>query len=613
MTDYYTYYLIGVIIACGGLVGITQYIWRRRHAPGARGFTVMMVLTIVYTLSIIAAFLCRRPESAFVWFKVRKIASQFLPLAWLYFSLEFGQFRARRSIWLLIVAWLPPLTTTVLALTNESHQLLWIIPPFSEASWPYLFIQYSYGRLGFVTSYYHALVYVSTLGSLGIKAPRAPGLYRRQVFLIIVAALMPGIFNAVRGLFLQTHSVLTPDDPFAFLAMGLILTWGLFRLRLFDLKPVAHETVIQTMSDGVLVLDDQERVIDLNPAMLQILQRPNLSALLGQPFSAILPTWESVKGSLSPQTATEADIVLAHAEQARTYNLRISPLADQRGRCSGRLVVFRDITALKEAEAILRDYAADLETGNTELDAFAHTVAHDLKSPLTIIIGFGAFLDERLERLSNDAVHENLQRIVQTGKKMVNIIDELLLLAGIRKISDLTTGPLAMNEILSEVRSRLDPQINDAKGVILTSDAWPTAIGYGPWVEEVWVNYISNGIKYGGRPENNIPPCLELGWNWAEKMDGGQTSDSGQNSAFIRFWVRDNGHGLTGEQCTQLFTQFTRFHLTRAQGHGLGLSIVQRIVAKLGGAVGVESAPGEGSTFWFTLPRTSAPEVVGVK
>jgi two-component system, sensor histidine kinase and response regulator len=102
-------------------------------------------------------------------------------------------------------------------------------------------------------------------------------------------------------------------------------------------------------------------------------------------------------------------------------------------------------------------------------------------------------------------------------------------------------------------------------------------------VEEIWVNYLSNGLKYSGQP-----PRLKLG-----------ATKSGD---VIRFWVRDNGPGLSQEAIAKLFTPFTRLHkATVEEGHGLGLSIVQRIVKKLGGEVGVESQLGVGSVFYFTL------------
>jgi signal transduction histidine kinase len=114
-------------------------------------------------------------------------------------------------------------------------------------------------------------------------------------------------------------------------------------------------------------------------------------------------------------------------------------------------------------------------------------------------------------------------------------------------------------------------------------ETWPAALGHAPWIEEVWVNYLSNGMRYGGKP-----PKLELG--------GETVSDK------VRFWVRDNGPGISEEQKVRLFAPFTQLGQARTGGQGLGLSIVRRIMEKLGGEAWVESEPGKGSKFGFTLP-----------
>jgi signal transduction histidine kinase len=132
---------------------------------------------------------------------------------------------------------------------------------------------------------------------------------------------------------------------------------------------------------------------------------------------------------------------------------------------------------------------------------------------------------------------------------------------------------------------------------MVNATAWPVARGYGPWVEEVWANYISNAVKYGGQP-----PRIELG---ATPLPPANESGEGR----VRFWVRDNGPGITPEDQARLFTPFTRLDQVRAAGHGLGLSIVRRIVEKLGGEVSVESQVGQGSTFSFTLPAAPSPFV----
>ncbi|MBN1875597.1 MAG: GAF domain-containing protein [Anaerolineae bacterium] len=242
----------------------------------------------------------------------------------------------------------------------------------------------------------------------------------------------------------------------------------------------------------------------------------------------------------------------------------------------------------------LREYTQGLETQNAELDAFAHTVAHDLKNPLSILIGFSTLIDMRFDTMPPENIRESLQRITTISYKMTNIIDELLLLASVRKMEEVQLQPLDIAAIIVSARERLSDLIAKAGAEITMPAEWPEVIGYAPWVEEVWVNYISNAVKYGGRPDAQIAPRVVLGF---EKPD----NEAGKTK-MLRFWVKDNGQGLTETEQGQLFAEFTRLEQTRAKGHGLGLSIVRRIVEKLGGNVGVESKVGEGSTFWFTLP-----------
>jgi signal transduction histidine kinase len=223
--------------------------------------------------------------------------------------------------------------------------------------------------------------------------------------------------------------------------------------------------------------------------------------------------------------------------------------------------------------------------------SFAQNVAHDLKTPLTTILGFAAMLSDSKAHIPAEQQHVALQTIVRTSLKMNNIIQELLLLAAVRQ-EDVKTGPINMASVVSAAKQRLWGIIAEVNVELLVPDAssWPQVVGYGPWVEEAWINYISNAIKYGGKP-----PRIELGADADYKV-----FPNGRRQA--RFWVRDNGKGVPPEDQSQLFNQFTRLDQVRAEGHGLGLSIVARVIEKLGGEVGLESFPGQGSTFFFTLP-----------
>jgi signal transduction histidine kinase len=251
--------------------------------------------------------------------------------------------------------------------------------------------------------------------------------------------------------------------------------------------------------------------------------------------------------------------------------------------------------AIQARQEALRQYAFELEARNEELDAFAHTVAHDLKGPSSHMVNFAEALEEDHTALPEEEMHSYLQTIAQNGRKMCNIIDELLLLAVLRKIQEIELGPLDMASIVAEAHQRLAYVIEECQAEIILPETWPVALGYGPWVEEVWVNYLSNAIKYGGQP-----PRVELGASLPSVPAASEGEAKGER--MVRFWVHDNGFGLTPEEQARLFTSFTRLDQVRAKGHGLGLSIVRRIVGELGGDVGVESEVGAGSTFWFALP-----------
>jgi PAS domain S-box-containing protein len=253
----------------------------------------------------------------------------------------------------------------------------------------------------------------------------------------------------------------------------------------------------------------------------------------------------------------------------------ISPVRNREGVTTHYVAVKEDITERKRIEA-------ERERLIGELDAFAHTVAHDLKNPLGAVLGLADLLTTPGTNLTDKDRDESLRAIGQGARKMQSIVDELLLLAGVRKAS-VRPAPVDMRAVVASAWERLRHMADEYRPELELPQKWPVALGYAPWVEEVWANYLSNGLKYGG-----TPPRLALGADAA----GGKA----------RFWVQDNGPGLSAEARSKLFVPFTRLHQVRATGQGLGLSIVRRIMEKLGGEAWVESEPGQGSRFGFTLP-----------
>ena len=180
---------------------------------------------------------------------------------------------------------------------------------------------------------------------------RSPHLYRRQAGVLLLGALAPWVGNAlyISGLGPFPHLDLT---PFAFTLTGLAAAWGLFRFRLLDIVPVARDAVIESMSDGVIVLDLQNRVADLNPVAQRIIGRSAAEAI-GQPAAQVLSGLADLVERYRDVTEAREELILGEGEAQSCFDLRLLPLYDLRCRLTGRLVVLRDITEHKRAEEAL--------------------------------------------------------------------------------------------------------------------------------------------------------------------------------------------------------------------------------------------------------------------
>jgi protein-histidine pros-kinase len=368
-------------------------------------------------------------------------------------------------------------------------------------------------------------------------------------------------------------------------------------------------TLLESAPDAIIVVDHASRILIANSQAEKMFGYTR-AELIAQPVELLVPSRfrdrhvQQHTQFLSNPHLRPMGIGLELRAQRKDgsefpVEISLSPVSSEHGLLVTSII--RDITGRKEAEKALQEAYSQLEqrvqartaeleaayqelqARNEELDAFSHTVAHDLKSQLALITGYAEVLRENLATIPQENRSRYLESIARNGYKMARVIEQLLLVANVRQ-SQLETWPLQMELILAEALLRLSHDISASQAEIQLPDRWVRAIGNGPLIEEVWVNYIGNALKYGGSP-----PHIEI-------------SAALQPDGFARFSVKDNGPGITPEDQAALFKPFTRVGTSRASGSGLGLSIVKRIVLKLGGKVGVESRIGQGSTFYFTLP-----------
>ena len=345
---------------------------------------------------------------------------------------------------------------------------------------------------------------------------------------------------------------------------------------------------LDTLNDAVFVLDERGEFEEFYRPSGQS-RFPLTERVLGRNYRDILPddTAAEFERVIEFVGATEEPGHIIFSYQAKDeiqwFDAGVSPRPAIGGKSRGVTIIARDITKQVELEAVSQKWASELIEQNADLDAFAHTVAHDLKNALTKVYGYAELLVADLA--SPDGNPEAFaEQVLLTSRKMTDIIDALLLFSRVRK-SEFVPQTVQMALVVDEALIQLSRLLQDTDAQITSPHEWPQVIGYPQWIESVWINYITNAVKYGGTPAK-----IELGFN--------------SEANFVRFWVRDNGPGLESEQIDGLFIEWTRLDPGHEPGHGLGLSIVRRIVEKAGGQVGAESEPGSGSLFYFTLPAT---------
>jgi len=354
---------------------------------------------------------------------------------------------------------------------------------------------------------------------------------------------------------------------------------------------ITIRTFLESLAEGVVVIDSQGTILLVNDRAEQMFGY-TMKDIIGKPHSLLIPErfisahGEHVAHFFAEPRIRPMGLGLELSGRRRDgsefpVEISLSFLETINGRLA--LAFISDITRRKEAEKALHDR-------NQELDAFAHTVAHDIKDSLNVMMSYSQYLDLSADDVSFQQIKDYTGKILKNGVKLNQIIEGLLLLSSISREST-PSEAVMMAPLVAEAVERLEILLADKKAKIQLPDHFPLALGYGPWIEEIWFNFISNAVKYGG-----TPPKVQL---------GGTVRDDG----FVDFWVRDNGQGLSAEELDGIFNYCRPRKYTSEEGYGLGLSIVKRIAEKLNGQVSAARDADGGSIFTFSLPL--APESTG--
>jgi len=268
-------------------------------------------------------------------------------------------------------------------------------------------------------------------------------------------------------------------------------------------------------------------------------------------------------------------------------NVVVTALRDDRGRVNGFVKITRDLTARKEAEDEIKRYAEDLKRSNQELEHFAYVASHDLQEPLRTVSSFAQLLARRYQGKLDADADEFITFIVEGAMRMQTLINDLLAFSRIGTRGN-PFAPVDCGKAFHAAMENLEVAIAQSAAVI-TTDPLPWLVADYSQLTQLFQNLFSNAIKFR-RPEE--APRIHVS---AVRQDG----------AWL-FSVRDNGIGIAQQYFDRIFIIFQRLHgREEYSGTGIGLAICKKIVERHGGRMWVESEPGTGSTFHFTIPIES--------
>ncbi|MCL4267370.1 MAG: PAS domain-containing sensor histidine kinase [Anaerolineae bacterium] len=600
-------YMLPFFISTLVVVALFFVGWQRRSLPEAGVFLLLIIAVAIYALGYTLELGSQNVHTIIALAKLEYVGIATMPLIWLVLALLV----TRQEQWLtrprLLALAAVPILTVLFTWTNERHLLIWQSVTVGRhqgvAVW-----QSTYGPWFLVHIVYFNLLVLVGLLLLGQKLAGSSRPYRQQLLAMMLAVLFPWV--ACVAYFFQLLPVPINPTTFAFVLSGVCIAWALFRFRLFDLAPMARDVVMENMADGVVVLDTQGRIVDMNPAARCIAGGADG---VGWPVTAVFPP-------LHPLFCRQPQPVVTHTEFAATlpdgrdtiYDGRLMPIYDRRQRLNGQVLMLQDITESQAAAAAMcqakeaADYARqEAEAASRAKSAFLSNVSHELRTPLTVITLYTEIVHKLALSKGYDELLPRLSQISTSARHLSEVVNDIL------DLSKIEAGVMELHEELFDVRHLLDELVVMTQPLIARNDnrlhlSVANDLGYiytdPTKLRQVLLNLLSNAAKFTERGE------IKLNVTHDHSLFNPQTD-------VICFELQDTGIGMTPEQTEEVFQPFTQLDnsLSRKyQGTGLGLTISRHYCEMMAGDITVHSEPQKGSTFTVKIP-TRLVETQGVR
>ncbi len=563
---------------------LSVYVWTRRSVPGAH--ILVAALLAITELCATAALQERASTLAgqVFWLHVQIVGYAAAPVLWfLVTRIHVERPLPRKHA---AALFLVPLAGVLVHWTDSWHHLYWS-RTWIDRTGAVPVMGRTYGAAFWVFVGYSWVMMAAAAFTLLRSFPKDP-IQRGRRLALFGAMLLP-LGAAMLYVFDWSPVRYIDITPYAFVATGALIVWALFRYRLQGIVPVAARSVVESMGDGVIVLDIDGRVAQLNPAVENLLGCSK-EQLLGRRASDALLSYPELIEYCEKSGELAGDVSLESGDGHRVCAASGRDVT-RKNRRIGRVITLHDVTAERQASEQLREARVAAEAAAIAKSRFLANMSHEIRTPMNGVVGAA-------ELLLDSDLNEEQMELVRTTQESAHCL--LSILNDILDFSKIDAGKLELDQIPFDLRRAMDQIVRlmwplaVKKGLDLRFRMAPEAprviVGDPTRLRQVFLNLIGNALKF-----------TSAGW----VAIGIDLLSTDPDQVRLAMTVEDTGVGIAAERIGALFQEFTQADSSVTRnfgGTGLGLAISQRLVNKMGGTIRVESTLGQGSKFTVELP-----------
>ncbi len=538
-------------------------------------FALMMAASAVWAIAYSFELASSTLETMLDLINIEYIGIGLLPALWIMFVINFIEKRVWLTPFVLFLIFIFPLVTLIMVWTNDHHHLHYISATVDNSG-PFPLLAIKPGVWYRVHTIYFYVLLAFGVMLLGRYLRQSSDIYRKQTLIVLAGAFIPWGTNFVYLLGLRPHEHIDLT-PYAFIITSIIIAFGLLRYRLFDIVPFAREKLIEKLHEGMLVLDEHGRIIDLNAPVEKFLVKYS-PKLIGEKLSEILAGQKAIQHLLLKQWQGREEITLATENGERIYEISGTPLYNDEKRFVGTLLIMWDITSRKRTTSQLQEL-------NQIRNRMFTIIAHDLKGPMNGLLGILQLAQSGV--VSEAEIKEILPLLLKNVDNTKALLDNLLQWSKSQLEGEKVNPERFDIKEVNNNNIRLFEKRLSEKGIELIDNIPAGTIVYADrdMIDLVLRNLVGNAIKF-----SDVDDTITLSASTTGKM--------------VTIEVEDTGRGMSEQVMKDVFgLAVTSTSGTRNEkGTGLGLKLCKDFIEKNGGEIGVTSIPGKGSRFSFTLP-----------